>query len=42
MHPLAVALVLGSATIHAWRELITKKSHDKQVFISLFCWADIS
>ncbi len=37
MHPLAVGLVLVSAVIHAWREMITKKAHDKQIFVWLFC-----
>jgi uncharacterized membrane protein len=33
MHPLAIALAIASAGIHAWRELLTKKAHDKQVFV---------
>ncbi len=37
MHPLAIALVLVSAALHSWRELLTKKSHDKQIFIWLVC-----
>ncbi|NOS67185.1 MAG: EamA family transporter [Candidatus Peribacteraceae bacterium] len=37
MHPLAVTLVLISAAIHAWREMMMKKSHDKQIFIWLIC-----
>lgn len=41
MHPLAITLVLISAAIHAWRELMMKKSHDKQIFIWLLCTSAI-
>ncbi len=41
MHPLAIALVLASAGMHAWRELITKRAHDKQIFVWLFCVVSI-
>ncbi len=37
MHPLAITLVLISAAIHAWREMMMKKSGDKQIFIWLLC-----
>src|SRR5687768_1581040 len=37
MHPLAITLILASAGIHALRELIMKKAHDKQVFAWLMC-----
>ncbi len=33
MTPLAIVLIISSAAIHAIRELLTKKSIDKQVFI---------
>jgi uncharacterized membrane protein len=33
MTPLAIALIISSAAIHAMRELLTKKAADKQVFI---------
>lgn len=33
MHPLAIGLVILSAVIHAWREMLTKKAQDKQVFV---------
>ncbi len=36
MHPLAVFLATTSAFTHAWRELQTKKSNDKQIFIWWF------
>ena len=41
MNPLAVGLVLFSAAIHAWREMMMKKSDDKQVFIWLLCTSAI-
>lgn len=41
VHPLAVALVLISAAIHAWREMMMKKSIDKQIFIWLLCTSAI-
>ncbi len=37
MHPLAITLVLISAAIHALRELIIKRAHDKQIFAWLIC-----
>lgn len=37
VHPLAITLVLISAAVHAWREMMMKKSHDKQIFIWLIC-----
>lgn len=36
MDPLAIALATLSAVTHAWRELHTKKAHDKQIFVWLF------
>ena len=41
MHPLAIGLVLGSAVIHALREMVTKRAYDKQIFIWLFCVVSI-
>lgn len=36
MTPLAIALVLGSSVLHALRDMFTKQSADRQVFMWLF------
>lgn len=41
MTPLAIALVVTSASLHALRDLLTKKSDDKQIFMWLFVLCEV-
>tara|TARA_Y100000310_G_scaffold335354_1_gene417200 strand:- start:89 stop:964 length:876 start_codon:yes stop_codon:yes gene_type:complete len=42
MSALAITLVLASASMHALRDLLTKKSGDKQIFMWLFILCEIA